>query len=328
MSVVSALSVAFGRTSRAWRAVGLVYLLNLVLAGVLASLVYAALASSLGTSLAGERMRAGFDPYWYNSYSSQATGVAAAFRPSVNGKGAVFDALDAFFDGFLALLFGPGFGAVPLVLAYLLAWSFVSGGFIARFNGPADPPAFVASAGRHFPGILTITLVGIVLFGAMLGPVRFWIDATLATALREEIDERVRFAWMLGEYLAIWMVIWTIRLVLDYAKVRVVLRAGVSSIAEVPRALWGATRLVVRHPLKTGGLHLCLGVIWLVTIVFYVAIVPGAGISTMTAVAATFLLGQLYILSRVFLRALFLAGATVMSTALAGVAAEPPPSAP
>lgn len=116
------------------------------------------------------------------------------------------------------------------------------------------------------------------------------------------------------------------RLVLDYAKVRVVLRAGAGSLVEVPRALWHALRLVARHPLKTAGLHVSLGAIWLITLVVYMLVVPGASISTTTAVVATFVLGQVYILSRVFLRALFLAGATVLSIAFDDAEAAPPVS--
>ena len=328
MGVLRVMWLALVAVTRGWRHVLGAYVWNLVLAACLGALVYGALAGSFGTSLAGERMRSGFDPFWYNSYAAQATGVAATFRPSVNGMGAVLDAADLFLDGFLFLLFGPSTGIVPLALVYLISWSFLSGGFIATFAGTAPPGGFLASACRHFPSILIVTAVGVVFFGIVLGPVRFWLDESIAGALRETIDERVRFAWVLAEFAALWLIIWAGKLVTDYAKVAVVLRGGGGRIGAAMSGLWRGLRLVARHPLRTGGIYFCTGVLWLGTLVVYVAIAPGTGVSSAAAILGMFVLGQVYVLSRVYMRATFYAGATLMYGALQGAAEPLPPSDP
>lgn len=314
MTTVAVLGNALRRAAHAWRAILGMHLAGLALAIVLGSILHGAIASSLSTSLAGERMRTSFDPYWYNSFSAQATGVAASFRPSVTGAGASFDALDAFFDGFLALLFGPGIGVLPAALAYLALWSFASGGFIALGAGRTKHGVFSAAA-QHFPGILLISLAGLAAFAATLGMLRFRLDAAVEASLRDEIDERVRFAWILGEYLVIWMLAWWLRLWFDYAKVAVVTRdAGTSSIASVPRALWAGIAMVTRHPLRTGGVQAGLGMIWLASLAVYVLLVPGAAVSTTTGVVATFVFGQVFILSRAYLRAASYVGAAIAAS--------------
>lgn len=324
MRVGTALVVALTRSVAAWRAVMLVYLANLGLALVPATLLHGAIAASLGSSLAGERMRTGFDPYWYNSFSAQATGVAATFGPSVAGRGAIFDALEAFVGGFAGLLADPASGLVPLVAAYFLLWSFVSAGFIARFSDAAESRGFMASASRHFPAVLLITVIGLVFFVAMLGPVRSWLDGLRMAALREELDERVVFAWSVAQETATWTAIFVARVVLDYAKVGAVRRSTGSLLRRILGALGLAVRLAWRHPLRIGGLHAGLGIIGVATLVTYVLVVPGMGTASGSAVLWTFLLGQLYILSRVLLRVSFLAGATALSCSLDEVDEEPP----
>lgn len=314
MRVLSAFGVALRRALGAWRAVVGAYALNLVLAVTLGWLVYTAIGASLGSSLAGVRMHEGFDPHWYNSFSAQATGVAATFRPTVNGKGAVFDAVDAFFDGFLWLIFGPDSSLLPLALVYLVAWSFLSGGFIARFAG-APAGSFLVSARRHLFPMLGVTVVGLVAVVLVLGPLRASLDARIAAFLRESIDERDRFAWTVAEYLLLWTIVWWTRVVVDYAKVATVLRGG-SALPAAVAGVWRALTIVARHPVRTCGLHATIGVLWLVTLAIYVAIVPGTTVSSTWGVVGAFVLGQAWILSRVFIRALLFAGATVTAVAL------------
>lgn len=322
MTTAHVLGVALGLTARAWRSILAVYLAGLALALVLGSVLHGAIASSLGTSLAGERMRLGFDPFWFNSFSAQATGVAASLRPSASGAGAVFDGLDAFFDGFLGLLFGPGNGVLPAALAYLVLWSVASGGFIAMGSTRRVDQGILATAARHAPGILCLSMVGLAAFSVLLGPIRFRLDAAIEAGLRDEIDERVRFGWILGEYLALWAVAWVVRIVLDYAKVAVVRRPSGGSLAAVPAALWRGLVFVTRHPIRTAGLQAGLGLVWLATLAAYVLLVPGAAVSSLAGVAGTFLFGQAFIVSRAYLRAASYVGAAALVDALEPHAAD------
>jgi hypothetical protein len=115
----------------------------------------------------------------------------------------------------------------------------------------------------------------------------------------------------------LWLVIFVASLVLDYAKVIAVRQGEGGGVTSVPGALLAAVRMVFGHPLKTGGLYMCTGLLWLAVLLLYAAVVPGTGVSSAWAIVATFVLGQLYLLSRVGLRCVFYAGEAVMCAALA-----------
>ena len=316
-AIRAALRQGAARVYGAKRYLALAYAWNLILAASLGSVLYGALQASLGSSLAGERMRDGWDSLWYYSFSAQASGVAATFRPSITGIGAVLDALDAFLDGFTALLFGGlGSGVLPLTVVYVVSWTFLGAGFIATFVGQERGVGFLARAARWFPKLFVVTLVGLVFYGVLLGPVRGRLDGFVGEALHDTFDERLRFAWTVAEYLVLWMAIWLGSLVLDYTKV-VVVRRGVSTEwGAIPAALVLASRILAGHPLKTGGLFLSTGLLWIAILLLYWAVVPGTADSSPLAIAITFLLGQLYVFARIGLRCLFQASEVVMCEAL------------
>ncbi len=230
--------------ARAW--VFLAYGWNLALAACLAAVLYESIRASLGSSLAGDRMRAGWDSLWYYGFSARASGVAATFKPSVVGVGAVLDGLDAFLDGFLSLFTGGvGSGVLPIAALYLLSWTFLGGGFLGTFLKTCAPEGFLARAGRHFPRLVAVSLAGLAAYFVILGPLRDRLDAVREGVVHDVIDERVRFAWTLAEYLLLWALVLAVNVVLDYAKVFVV-RDGRSPLRSAARSL----RFVLAHPAK------------------------------------------------------------------------------
>ena len=286
--------------SRGTRYLLLAYACNLLLAMPLALALMAAIRSSLGSSLAGERMLAGFDSPWFNSFSAQATGVAATLRPSVVGVGAVFDALDAYLAGFDRLVAtGLASGLLPVGALYLLLWSFLSGGFLARYTAADPPSSFLRDAARWFPRVFGVTLVAGVFYVALLGYVRPLLDIGVYLATRDTIDERVHFAWTLGAYVGLWVVVWTGNLVFDYAKVALVRDGSRAGWRAVVRALGGGARFVLRHPLKTAGLDVATGVIGVAVVLVHWVLAPGAETASPVTILGGFALGQLFIFSRI-----------------------------
>jgi hypothetical protein len=294
----------------------LVYGCALALAMPLALVLMSAIAGSLGTTLAGERMRAGFDSLWFNSFSAQATGVAATFHPSVVGIGAVLDALDSFLAGFESLVSGgAASGVLPVALLYMVLWSFFTGGFLARFAAPGREAPFLRDAVQWFPRMLAVTCLSAVFYLLMLGYVRSWVDIAVYSLSRESIDERVHFAWTAAAYLLLWTIVWCANLVFDYTKVLVV--RGTAGVLWSPlHAMVIAIRFIGRHPLRTTGLYLLSGALWIAVLLLYWTLAPGAGTASVGAIVGAFLLGQLFILSRIWIRCVFYAAETALCGAL------------
>ena len=312
--VFRALGGAFALVRRSARYVLLAYALNLVLALLLGAVVFDAVRTSLGSSLAGSRMRAGWDARWYEGFSTQAQGVASTFRPGVAGPGGLFEGLDAFLDGFSSMIArGAGTGILLVAVVYLLSWSFLGAAFLGTFAERPDGAGFLARGTRWFPRILPLTLLGFVFYAALLGPVRGALADRLEGALHEVSDERVRLLWTAAAYGALWTLILLGNLVLDYAKALLVLRDEAGRVGPPWRALGAAGRLIVTRPLTTIGLYAATGVLGLLAMAVYAAVVPIAGDASGLAVAGTFLLGQILVAGRVALRALFLAGEVVVA---------------
>jgi hypothetical protein len=297
----------------------LAYAWNLVLAAVLAAVMFESIRASLGSSLAGDRMRAGWDSLWYYGFSAGASGVAATLKPSVVGIGAILDGLDSFLDGFAGLIAGGvGTGVLPLAILYLLSWTFLGAGFLGAFAGSPEP-GFLARAARHFPRLLAVSTMGLVAYWVVLGPLRGRLDGVRDAALHDVIDERVRFAWTASEYLALWALVCLVNVLLDYTKVFLV-RSGERSLLSPLRATKRALVLVFRHPAAVGGLYVLTGLFWLTLLALYAAVAPGAGQSSAPGIAGAFLLGQFYLVARIAIRCFFYASETALSVDLG----EPP----
>ncbi|HEV7503244.1 MAG TPA: hypothetical protein VGQ33_24665, partial [Vicinamibacteria bacterium] len=126
-------------------------------------------------------------------------------------------------------------------------------------------------------------------------------------------------------YSCLWLVVGLGNLVLDYAKVLCVLGDD-DSRPRRPRFVFAVARalgLVARHPAATIGLYAATAVGGVLLLAGYVAVVPGSGTASGAAVAGTFALGQLFVLSRVLLRATFVAGEVLTASALLGTEAMP-----
>ena len=304
------------------------YLCNLALALVLGSVVYESIREDLGSSLAGERMTEGFDSLWHDGFSTRASGAAGTFRPSVTGAGAVFDALDASLDGFGAspgrpgLRFGPrGSGVQGIVLLYLLLSCFFGAGLLARFTG-REHTSFLSGAVLFFPRVLVLSATGLAVYWLIFGPLRAILDARVAGVLHDEIDERVRFAWTLAEYLLLWGLSSLTGLVIGLVEVATVKQGRIALGQGLRRGLHHGLRFLGRHPFACLGLHLSLAFVWLATVAVYASIAPGAETASLTAIALTFLLGQALIGAHVALRALTYASFSSLYEALGPASGE------
>ena len=132
------------------------FLATLLVALPLSLVLRGAIESSLGRSLAAETAASGVNYDWWQEFSSQATGLAATFVPSIVGFGAVLDNLSGLLDNL------PLAGAISAAIAaWLAVWSFLSGGVIDRYarGRPTRSAGFFAACGTHFWRFLRLGVV-------------------------------------------------------------------------------------------------------------------------------------------------------------------------
>jgi hypothetical protein len=285
----------------------------MVLAGMFALTLFVALPLSyalrgmiethLGHSLAAEEAAAGTNYDWWQEFSAQARGLATTFVPSITGFGAVLDNLSALLDN--TELAATIVGATA---AWLVLWSFLSGGVIDRYarGRPTRSHGFFAACGIHFWRFLRVGVIAWIVYAFLFEYVHGWIFTDGVGRLTREVTvERTAFAYRAAGYLVFGLLLVLCNLVFDYARVRIVVEDRRSAIG----ALLAGARFAARHAGSTVGLYALNAVAFLLLVTIYAAIAPGApgsGLSMWLALG----LGEAYILARHYLKLLFYASET------------------
>jgi len=261
------------------------------------------IASYLGQSLAAESAAAGTDSDWWQEFSAQAVGLGTTFVPSIVGFGAVLDNLSGFLDNIeLATTIA---GATA---AWLVVWSFLSGGVIDRFarGRPTRSHGFFAACGVHFWRFLRVGVVAWLVYAFLFQYVHGWIFTKAFDALTRDVTvERTAFAYRVGGYFVFGLLLVLCNIVFDYARVRIVVEDRRSALG----ALLAGARFVARHAGPAVGLYGLNAVAFVLLVGIYAAIAPGAPGSGLSAWLVLGL-GEAYILARHYLKLLFYASET------------------
>lgn len=311
MRILEAFGQGLGRLHSAKRLILWLYLLNLVVATVPAVVLSEMIHKSTDHSLAAENLRAGFDDEWHREFRVDASGVGRTFDASVTGIGAILNGLDAFVGGEMFSQFS---GVVGIGVIFLLFWTFANGGLLEFYVKGGEPgrERFFAACARYFPAMFRLFLLAALFYAATYYLLLPGVERAIQTVNRQVIDERVAFAWVIGKYGFVLAVVFVINLVFDYAKILAVKEDRRSSIL----AAWAAGGFVLRHPVKTVGLYAVVGSVGILLLLVYGLVAPGALQQTDWAVLFGFLIGQIYIVVRIWNRLLFLSSQTVLCQGL------------
>lgn len=260
------------------------------------------LEAHLGASLAAATAASGTNYDWWQEFSSQATGLGTTFVPSITGFGAVLHNLSALVDNLpLATTIA---GATA---AWLVVWSFLSGGVLDRYarQRPTRAAGFFAAAGTHFWRLLRLGVMALAIYYVLFAIVHPWIFEDLYPAVTADLTvERTAFLIRVGCYAVFGVLLLACSLVFDYARIRIVVEDRRSALG----ALAAAVRFVRRQPgtIALYGVNACA---FLVLVLLYALAAPGAPGSGLSAVL-TIAVGELYILARHYLKLLFYASQT------------------
>jgi hypothetical protein len=280
-----------------------------LLAGVVAVTLLVALPLSialggmieahLGRSLAADRAAGGTNFDWWQEFSAHASGLGATFVPSIIGFGGVLRNLSALVDNEpLAATIG---GAT---CAWLLIWSFLTGGIIDRYarGRPTHSHGFFAACGVHFWRLLRLGACALIVYSVLFGWVHPWLFTDIFGKLTRNISvERTAFAVRLGCYAIFGLLLMVCSLAFDYARIRLVVEDRRSAIG----ALVAGFRFVRRNR-GTFTLYLVNAAAYLTILLLYAVLDPGApgsGVWMWLVLG----LGELYIIARHYMKLLFYA---------------------
>jgi hypothetical protein len=277
------------------------YLTNLILVLVPTFLLFEKIEGSLADRVVAERMAKGYDDIWFKEFSAEAQGLASTFNPMLNGIGAILTSLD---DQISGRLFGIYLPITALACLYALIWTFASGGLLRAFhkNRPPSFAVFISDSGFFFGRFFRITASVMLGYALLFGILKPGVEDLLNHFLREAIDERIVFVFTLGKYLLVALSLAALSLLSDYTKIATVVENRHSILLAMLRSL----RLCLTHPWRVVGLYFTLTWLGLLLILLYGVAAPGASQQTWPGIILALVLGQVYMVSRVWLRTLYL----------------------
>ena len=280
-------------------------MVTLLLALPLALTLRGMLEAHLGSSLVAERVASRADYQWWREFLFQATGLGTTFVPSIIGFGAVLKNLDALLDNrsMAATIAG-------VTIAWLVLWSFMSGGVIDRLARARRTRAqhFFAAAGVYFWRFLRLGVLAFAVYWFFFACVHPWLFDDLYGELTGELTvERTALLIRLAGYIVFGAALIFCNLLFDYARIRIVVEDRRSALGAFA-ASWGFVR---RHPGRVIALYLLNGLAFASLLGVYGLISPGAPGSGLM-IWTVLLLGQAYIVGRHYLKLVFYASETAL----------------
>jgi hypothetical protein len=301
MSVLAAWRDGMRRVNAAPAVLAGMFALTFLIALPLSIALRGMLEAQLGDSLVSDTLVSGASYDWWQEFLARASGLGTTFVPSIVGFGAVLDNISGILDNLpmAATIAGA-------TVAWLIIWSFLSGGVLDRYarQRPTRALGFFAACGTNFWRFLRLGLLAWFVYWILFAGVHVWLFDELYPWLTRNVTvERTAFLGRLALYVVFAVLLVAANLVFDYARIRTVVEDRHSALG----ALAAGTRFVFRHK-QTLQLYLLNGGLFVALALVYALLAPGApgGIRFWLA----FAIGQLYILGRHYVKLLFYASQT------------------
>jgi len=307
MGVIEALIEGFNRILSAGKIILWVYLFSFFLVLGPTLIVSEMIEESLGQSLISEDLSAGFNDAWYREFRSVTKGFGESFRFSTAGIGAILDGVDAFLSG---KIFQETLAVFFLGILYLVIWVFLSGGVLHFYNtnDPVTFGHFMKGAGIYFFRFLRLAVIAGLFYWLIYFHLLAFLGDLIQEHTREVIDERVAFLWMLAKYLVVLMFLIFVNLIVDYTKIITVTKRQRSVFLAIVESF----RFVLGNVGRTLSLYVVIGLLGVFFLCLYGLLAPGGLQHSWIGVIWALALGQIYILSRIWIRLLFMASQSAL----------------
>ena len=271
-----------------------IYALTCLTTLPMAFVLHDTIATHLGTSLVANSVSEGFDTGWWEEFRFTAEGeIVATFGPEVIGFAAPLSNLSRFADANF-----PRGAIASAVVIYLAAWAFLLGGILDRLarQRQINSAKFFAACGVYFWRFVRLGLLIIGTYWVLFTIIHPWLFQDLYSALTHDSTvERDAALVQFSLYFIFGILLVTVTLVFDYAKVRAVVEDRRSMLS----AVFASTRFVRRRLVATVHLYLLNALAFLAIIFLYSLVAPGANTSGIT-VWLGFAVSQAYIAARLF----------------------------
>lgn len=273
------------------------WLVILVMALPLAVVMEDSIRSDIGPSLIHRDLREGLDLGWLEEFQDRGGSTAKMLQAVRVSPAMVFANLELGLSGGWVSEHRSLAAAAGL---FLVIWVLLQGGVLTLVSSPDlrfGWSTLLAAGGRYFFRFFRVALMmGVAYFGVY--KLAFWLFPAIERSTRDVTVEKTVLALHLVGVLIIVTLMSVIHLVAEFARIATVREQRRSMVL----AILAAARQVGRHPLQSMGVLVVTFMMLFSVQWVYFLTAPGNAGTTSLALLFTFVVGQLYLVTRWALR--------------------------
>lgn len=308
------------------------WLVNVLFALALALPLLTQLNGYLRTSTMDEKLLKQMDAAWFETYQFdfEKSEIAKLMEYSIFGYAPFLNHFEAQLSGTfvkaiggflydlifrfeinpkpISLLFGLGF-------FYVCISNFLAGGFIALYTKDyrTSLNEFLMDSAKYFGRFFRLSLFSLLVYYLLFTIIVTWVADAIPVWTQNAPSEATPFRYYMITGGFTWLVLSLSFMIFDYARIRIVLEDRTSVVA----AVFAGTRFVFGNFFNTFGLYLSLGFIGIAFISLYALVESQILQVSFWFIALVFILQQLYMIARFWLKATWYATQTSLYRELA-----------
>jgi len=332
MKIIATLKQGLAETSRTKRMILFAWFVNVLFALVLALPLLNTLDNYLRGTVMEEKLLQQMDPAWSGTFRHdfEKSELTRFVDYTIFGYAPFVNHLEMYLDGtyiksigsFLSNLFfhfeiTPGYNSILVLLGflYICMSNFLAGGFISMYSREyrSSFSEFMMDGAKYFGRFFRLALLALVFYYLFFTLLVDWIDASIPAWTQNSVSEQTPYLFYIIKGILAIFLLSVFSMVFDYARIRIVLDDRTSALL----ASVAGGRFALRNFLNTYGLYFLLALLGVVLITIYALLEGLIPQDSYWPLVAVFLLQQLYMIARFWLKASFYACQTALYRDLA-----------
>jgi len=323
--IVQSLKQGISNVNRTKRMVLFAWTLNVTVALVLALPLFSQLNDYLRNTVQGDEVAEKFSANWFQTWQIDEEGSELAplvnftifgYAPFLNHAeavlgGTIVKAVGRFFT---TLVFDQSFTTpdilTMLTFIYVLVSTFLAGAFIGTYakDFRLSFTEFLMEGAKYFGRLFRLSLLSLIVYYLLFLWLFDWASGKIPAWTANEPSEMTPFVYYMVKNALVLLWLGLITMCVDYAKIRIVTEDRISALM----ALVAGARFAFKNFGKTFGLYLLLTLLGVAFIALYALLENAIPQQSYGMILLAFILGQLYLMARIWLKASFYASQTAL----------------
>ncbi|MBI2620139.1 MAG: hypothetical protein HYW57_08670 [Ignavibacteriales bacterium] len=328
MDVLQAFRLGVRKTNQAKRIIFFAWLVNTALAMTVVLPMLSRLDDYIGDTVMEEQLLEQIDANWLQTFKEdyKDNDLVGALDYTIFGAAPFLVHYDSYLSGsvirpigrfFFDLIFRLRIGfeylgpLTILAFLYVLASTFLASGFVGMFakDYRLSFQEFLIEGAKYFGRFFRLSVLSLIVYMIVFGTLLDWWAQSIPLWTANERSEMVPFVHYMIKNGTTVLLLGFLTLCFDYAKIRIVLEDRLSGLF----ASWAGLKFVLQHFFPTTGLYLFLSLIGIAAILFTVSLQGMVHPSGYWTILFVFLIQQVYLGVRLWVRALFYASQTQLA---------------